>query len=230
MIPEATEKMVVANDLSKTYEGGDTRQVAALQSISLEIGRGEFVAVVGPSGSGKSTLLNLLGGIDRPTEGHLAVNGVDLSRLRGDDLADFRRKTVGLVFQLFNLVPVLSAIENVKLPLVPYPPKKFNLDRRAQNLLEQVGLARRRDHLPSQLSGGEQQRVAIARALVNEPDLVLADEPTGNLDSASGESLIDIFSTLHQEQGVTIVLVTHDRAIAERAQRVVELRDGHLLA
>lgn len=231
-VPEVTaarEAMVVAKGLSKVYESGDSRQVAALRDIDLTIGRGEFVAVVGPSGSGKSTLLNLLGAIDQPTSGTLTVNGANLRSLRGDGLADFRRRTVGLVFQLFNLVPVLSALENVKLPLVPYPPKGFKLDGRARELLGQVGLANRKDHLPSQLSGGEQQRVAVARALINKPQIILADEPTGNLDSKSGEELIEIFSTLHREQNVTIVMVTHDAAIAAKAERIIELRDGRMV-
>ncbi len=223
------EAIIQASGLSKVYVGGDTRQVAALRDIEFTIRRGEFVAIIGPSGSGKSTLLNLLGAIDQPTAGTLRVGEVDLGRLRGDRLADFRRERVGLVFQLFNLVPVLSALDNVKLPLVPYPPRQFNLDHRARELLEQVGLAGRLHHLPSQLSGGEQQRVAVARALINKPDLILADEPTGNLDSQAGEALMDLFNVLH-EQGHTIVMVTHDPALAARAERIIELRDGHLMA
>ncbi len=223
-----TDTMIVADNLSKVYEGGDTRQVAALRDLSLTIERGEFVAIVGPSGSGKSTLLNLIGAIDQPSAGSLVVDGAELAKIRGDALADFRRKTIGLVFQLFNLVPVLSAVENVKLPLIPYPPKGFNLDKRAKELLTQVGLAGRFNHLPSQLSGGEQQRVAIARALINRPDLILADEPTGNLDSKAGGELMALFEELHREQGVTIVMVTHDPNIAAHAGRVIELRDGRL--
>jgi putative ABC transport system ATP-binding protein len=228
-ITTAPEAMVIANGLSKVYESGNSGQVAALRNIDLTIERGEFVAIVGPSGSGKSTLLNLLGGIDQPTSGTLTVNGANLRSLRGDGLADFRRQTVGLIFQLFNLVPVLSALENVKLPLVPYPPKGFKLDRRARELLGQVGLADRKDHLPGQLSGGEQQRVAVARALINNPQIILADEPTGNLDSKSGEELIEIFSALHREQKATIIIVTHDPTIASKAQRTIELRDGRLV-
>lgn len=225
----STEVIVTADNLSKIYRVGDTQQIAALRDVNLTIGRGEFVAIVGPSGSGKSTLLNLIGAIDQPTEGSITVNGADLSQLRGDELADFRRQTVGLIFQLFNLVPVLSSLENVKLPLVPYPPKKFNLDERARQLLTQVGLAGRANHLPSQLSGGEQQRVAVARALINQPELILADEPTGNLDSKSGDELIELFSMLHEQRRVTIVVVTHDMNIAVKAQRVIQLRDGKLV-
>lgn len=223
------EYMAVAEDVSKLYTGGDMREVGALRNINLHVKRGEFVAIVGPSGSGKSTLLNLLGAIDKPTEGKLIVDGIDISSLRGDPLADFRRGTIGMVFQLFNLVPVLSALENVKLPLIPYPPRGFNLDRRARSLLSEVGLAQRVGHMPSQLSGGEQQRVAVARALINEPQLILADEPTGNLDTKAGGELIDLFCRLHEQQGVSIVLVTHDHRVAERAQRVVELQDGKVI-
>jgi putative ABC transport system ATP-binding protein len=224
-----TQPMVVAEKVSKVYEGGDTTRVVGLRGINLTIQRGEFVAVVGPSGSGKSTLLNVIAGIDRPTEGRIEVDGLDLAALRTDELADFRRNTVGLVFQLFNLVPVLSAIENVKLPLIPYAPKTLNLDRRARELLAQVGLGERMHHLPSQLSGGEQQRVAVARALVNRPRLLLADEPTGNLDSKSGGELMDLFTELHSQYDMTVITVTHDPNIAGRAERVLELRDGALL-
>lgn len=223
------EPMAVISNVSKLYMGGDMREVGALRNVSLAVKRGEFVAIVGPSGSGKSTLLNLLGAIDKPTEGKLMVDGIDLSSLRGNQLADFRRRTVGMVFQLFNLVPVLPALENVKLPLVPYPSKGFNLDERARLLLSEVGLAHRMGHMPSQLSGGEQQRVAVARALINRPQLILADEPTGNLDTKAGSELIDLFSRLHEQQGVSIVLVTHDHRVAARAQRVIELQDGKVI-
>jgi ABC-type lipoprotein export system ATPase subunit len=228
--PQRTDGgMVVAEGLGKVYKGGETRAVVGLEEVNLTIERGEFVAVIGPSGSGKSTLLNLIGGIDRPTDGTLLVDGVDLGSLSGDALADFRRDTVGLIFQLFNLVPVLSALENVKLPLIPYPPKGFNLDKQARSLLEQVGLGKRLSHLPSQLSGGEQQRVAVARALINNPEMLLADEPTGNLDSRAGGEILDLFTDLHQELGMTIIMVTHDPDIAARAQRIIELRDGRLV-
>ncbi|MDQ5826015.1 MAG: ABC transporter ATP-binding protein [Chloroflexota bacterium] len=221
--------IIVADRVSKVYDSGDAGQVAALEGISLTIARGEFVAVTGPSGSGKSTLLNLIGAIDKPTLGRVVVNGQDISRLHGDKLADFRRETVGRIFQMFNLVPILSAAENVKLPLIPYPPKGFNLDTRATELLNQVGLSGRARHLPSQLSGGEQQRVAVARALINRPVILLADEPTGNLDSKAGEALMELFVRLHEQQGVTIVMVTHDQKMAGFAQRIVELRDGKLV-
>lgn len=221
--------MVVAKNLRKLYEGGDELRVEALKGVSLTIDPGEFVAIVGPSGSGKSTLLNLLGAIDTPTSGSLQINGVDIASIRGDRLADFRRDTIGLIFQLFNLIPVLSALDNVKLPLVPYVRRGTDLDNRARKLLQDVGLANRLHHLPSQLSGGEQQRVAVARALINQPQMLLADEPTGNLDSKSGTELMELFSSLHSEHGVTIVMVTHDMAMASYAQRIVKLHDGHLI-
>jgi putative ABC transport system ATP-binding protein len=228
MVEPMVEPMVAAQGMSKVYRGNTGPDVAAIQDVSFSIHRGEFVAVVGPSGSGKSTLLNLLGALDTPTAGSLKIDGVDIRKLTSNGLADFRRNTVGQVIQLFNLVPVLSALDNVKLPLVPYPPKRFKLDERARALLADVGLAERAHHLPSQLSGGEQQRVAVARALINSPRLLLADEPTGNLDSRSGSALMELFATLHSEQGMTIVMVTHDMGMAEYADRVIELRDGRL--
>ncbi|MDQ3707037.1 MAG: ABC transporter ATP-binding protein [Chloroflexota bacterium] len=226
---EASGPIVEAHALSKVYKSANGPNVAALQDAHFNIERGEFVAIVGPSGSGKSTLLNLLGALDTPTSGRLKIDGVSIAGLSSNGLADFRRNTVGLIFQLFNLVPVLSALDNVKLPLVPYPPKKFKLNERAQELLAEVGLANRAHHLPSQLSGGEQQRVAVARALINGPKLLLADEPTGNLDSRSGADLMQLFSKLHREQGMTVVMVTHDMAMAEYAQRLIELRDGKVV-
>ena len=222
--------IVVAESLGKIYDGGETHTVVGLHDVNLSVSAGEFVAIVGPSGSGKSTLLNLIGGLDTHSTGKLLVDGVDLDRLRGDALADFRRETVGFIFQLFNLVPVLSALENVKLPLIPYPSTGVDLDEQARRLLEQVGLGRRLGHLPSQLSGGEQQRVAVARALINDPKILLADEPTGNLDSHAGDELLDLFSQLHHERGMTIIMITHDHNIAARAQRIVELRDGTLVS
>ena len=222
------DPIVVAQYLTKIYRISNGADVAAIQDVSFSINRGEFVAIVGPSGSGKSTLLNLLGAIDTPTSGSLEIDGIDAGRLNDNGLADFRRDTIGLIFQLFNLVPVLSALDNVKLPLVPYLRKGHNLDKQARKLLSDVGLSHRLHHLPSQLSGGEQQRVAVARALINDPILLLADEPTGNLDSKSGSELMELFSSLHRERGMTVVVVTHDVVMASYAQRVVELHDGRL--
>lgn len=224
---EATS-IVQAEDLSKVYADG--APVRALERVSLAIGRGEFLAITGPSGSGKSTLLNLIGTLDRPTSGRVVVDGLDVSTLRGDALADFRRQNIGFVFQLFNLVPALTALENVMLPLLPYRRGLgFNLEARARELLEATGLGERLHHLPGQLSGGEQQRVAIARALINTPKLILADEPTGNVDSKAGEEILHRLRRLNRELGITIVLVTHDEALATQADRVVHLRDGMLL-
>ena len=220
--------MVVTEGLTKVY--GDGASVRALDGVSLRVDPGEFLAVCGPSGSGKTTLLNLIGTLDRPTSGEVWVNGVDVSGLRGDALADFRRENIGFVFQLFNLVPWLTALENAMLPLLPYRRGlRFDLEERARRLLEVVGLSGRMGHLPGELSGGEQQRVAIARALVNRPRLVLADEPTGNLDSASGEGIMELLRRLNEEHGVTVVLVTHDERIAAHADRTVHLRDGKLV-
>lgn len=219
--------VVEARNLSKSYAGKPP--VRALQDVTFSVRRGELVALQGPSGSGKSTLLHILGTIDPPTSGNLSICGTDPQALDTEALADFRRNNVGFVFQLFHLVAVLTAIENVMLPLVPYRRQyKFDLRDRAYELLRVVGIADRSHHLPGQLSGGEQQRVAIARALINQPSLILADEPTGNLDSAAGEQVLDLLHELNKARGVTVLVVTHDGAIASRADRVLSLRDGHL--
>jgi ABC-type lipoprotein export system ATPase subunit len=217
--------LVRVERVSKVYGNGAT--VPALKEVSLEIAAGEIVAVQGPSGSGKSTLLNLIGTLDQPTSGRVVVDGVDVGTLRGNALADFRRQKIGFVFQLFNLVPSLNALENVMLPLLPYRRGlAFNLPERARELLAGMGLGERLDHLPGQLSGGEQQRVAIARALINQPHLILADEPTGNLDSQNGQEILELLRRLNREEGITLVLVTHDTAVATHAGRTVQLQDG----
>jgi len=214
--------------LFKEYKDGTS--VRALDGVSLSIAQGEFVALEGPSGSGKSTLLNLIGTLDNPTSGRVMIDGMDIGTLKGDALADFRRAKIGFVFQLFNLVPTLNALENVMLPLIPYRRElKFNLDRRARDLLKSMGLETRLYHLPGQLSGGEQQRVAIARALVNSPQLVLADEPTGNLDTKFGEEIVQLLHRLNREERLTIVLVTHDHTVAAQADRIVHMQDGQML-
>jgi putative ABC transport system ATP-binding protein len=199
-----------------------------LDDVTLSVARGEFVAVTGPSGSGKSTLLGLVAGLDRPTAGAVRVAGTDLSALDEDRLARLRLATIGYVFQAFHLVPTFTALENVAIPLelagAADPPA------RARALLDRVGLAGRAHHYPAQLSGGEQQRVALARAFANEPPLLLADEPTGNLDSATGGQVIDLLVARHRERGVTLVLVTHDPELARQADRVIELRDGRVTA
>jgi putative ABC transport system ATP-binding protein len=219
------DPIVLTRGLTRIYRDG--ADLVALDHVTLQVARGEFLAVVGPSGSGKSTLLNLIGTLDVPTEGEVVVHGVETRSLRGDALADFRRQHIGFIFQLFNLVPVLTALENVMLPLIPTRRSlPYHLERRAQELLTAVGLEARVRHLPAQLSGGEQQRVAIARALINEPTLVLADEPTGNLDSQAGGECISLLQSLSRERGATVILVTHDEAVARLADRVVRLRDG----
>jgi putative ABC transport system ATP-binding protein len=213
--------------VSKTFRQG-AYEVHAVQDVDLEVHGGEFLVVAGPSGSGKTTLLQLLGALDRPTTGEVVFEGRNLSQAGDGELARLRLGAIGFVFQQFNLIPTLTAAQNVEVALAPR-----NLDggrRRdeARGLLESVGLGRRADHLPSQLSGGEQQRVAIARALANEPRVVLADEPTGNLDSETGKEIIELLRKLSGEHGQTVVLITHDPEIASRAARVVRLRDGRL--
>ncbi len=209
----------------KVYRMGSV-EVEALRGVSLKIERGEFVAIMGPSGSGKSTLMNIMGLLDTPTRGRVYLMGRDVSRLGEDELAEIRGKTVGFVFQRFNLLPYLTALENVLLPTLFLGEKR---EDRARELLEAVGLGHRMHHLPSQLSGGEQQRVAIARALINEPEIILADEPTGNLDSKTGKQIMEIFAELHKKSK-TLILVTHDEEVAGYAERVVRIRDGRILS
>ena len=215
-------------NVSRTYGEGDGA-VAALRAVDLTIEQGEFVAIAGPSGSGKSTLLQLLGALDRPTDGILLYEARELLRLGDGELARLRLEAFGFVFQQFNLIPTLTAQQNVEVALAPRSDGAARRCSRARWLLEEVGLATRRDHLPSQLSGGEQQRVAIARALANEPRVLLADEPTGNLDSATGEEVLRLLRRLSTEHGQTVVLVTHDAAIAESAGRLVRMRDGSVV-
>jgi putative ABC transport system ATP-binding protein len=212
---------------TKRYNDGAT-QVTAVDSIDLTIHRGEFVALAGPSGSGKTTMLQLLGALDRPTSGEVLFEGRPVESMSDGDLAALRRNTLGFIFQQFNLIPTLTARENVEVAMAPPGGGAGERRRRAGWLLERVGLGQRSDHVPSQLSGGEQQRVAIARALSNEPSVLLADEPTGNLDTATGDEVIGLIQKLWEERGLTVVLVTHDRGVAQRAPRVVRLRDGRL--
>jgi ABC-type lipoprotein export system ATPase subunit len=220
-----TEIIVETRELAKIY--GDGAEVRALDGVSLQIARGEFVSVMGPSGSGKSTLLNMLGALDRPTSGQVLVNGQDLTVVR--DLDTFRSRTVGFVFQLHNLVPTLNARENVEVPMMGQPVSRGERRRRSKELLELVGMGGRMDHLPNQLSGGERQRVAIARALANRPAIILADEPTGNLDSQSGADVISLMRRLNEELGSTIIVVTHDQTVAHQADRILMMRDGRIV-
>jgi putative ABC transport system ATP-binding protein len=213
--------------VAKTYGGAETA-VTAVDALDIEIGRGEFVVVAGPSGSGKSTLLQLLGALDRPSAGAVEFEGRDLSRLGDDQLADLRRKTLGFIFQQFNLIPTLTARENVEIALAPTAISSERRAERALELLGRVGLEERAGHLPSQLSGGEQQRVAIARALANEPEVLLADEPTGNLDTRTGDAILALLYRLWEDTGLTVVLVSHDPAIAGTAPRLIQLTDGRI--
>ncbi len=219
--------LIECRDLVKTYTMGD-QTVRALDGVSLDIAPGDYVAIMGTSGSGKSTLMNLMGALDRPTSGSLRIAGEELAGLDADRLADFRNRTIGFVFQQFNLLPRTSALENAALPLVYAGVAPAERRRRALARLEQVGLGERVDHHPSQLSGGQQQRVAIARALVNDPKILLADEPTGALDSQTSEDIMRIFDTLNRE-GITIILVTHEQEVADHARRQIVFRDGQIL-
>ena len=219
------EKPVISvQDLRKIYIMGTTK-VYALQSITLDIFRNEYVALMGPSGSGKSTLMNLLGCLDTPTSGEYVLNGVNVSTMADSELAEVRNKEIGFVFQTFNLLPRLTALENVALPLVYGGIGKTARLKRAREVLDSVGLGDRVDHKPNELSGGQRQRVAIARALVNKPSIILADEPTGNLDTKTSVEIMSIFEEIHG-QGNTVILVTHEPDIADHAHRIVRLRDG----
>lgn len=219
--------MITLQNLMKIYQMGDST-VHALDGVSLFIGQGEFVAITGPSGSGKSTLMNILGCLDRPTSGSYQLDGAEVATLNDDQLALTRNKKIGFVFQNFNLLPRISALHNIALPLVyAGVAEKERLDR-SLTVLTKVGLAERRDHRPNELSGGQRQRIAIARALVNDPAILIADEPTGNLDTKSSLEIMDIFCDLHK-QGRTIIMVTHEPDIAAYAERVVHVRDGRIL-
>lgn len=213
------------NGLTKRYQG-DADCVEALRGVDITVEEGSFLGVMGPSGSGKSTLLAILGGLCHPTAGSVEVDGIDLYALSGEKRADFRREYLGFVFQSFNLIPYLSALENVMLPLAVKTMPAAEKRERAQQVLARVGLSARAAHLPSQLSGGEQERVAIARALVNKPTVLFGDEPTGNLDSASSAEVMELMREINQRTGTTFVLVTHDEDVAGRCDRVVRMRDG----
>ena len=218
--------MIVTHDLCKTYASG-VQSVQALKNINMHIKKGEFAAIIGPSGSGKSTLMNVLGCLDAASGGTYLLNGQDVTVLDSNGLARVRSRSIGFVFQSFNLLPHLSALENIALPLVYRGQERSLRTEQAERALEQVGLYHRRNHLPAQMSGGQQQRVAIARALITQPPLLLADEPTGNLDSAAGSEVLQLMLRLNQS-GTTIVLITHDNGVAQRCARRLEMRDGVL--
>ncbi len=221
--------LIDVRDLNKIYSLGEV-QVHALQDVSLKIERGSFVAVMGPSGSGKSTFVNLLGCLDRPTSGQYLLDGTPVESLDRDQLAEIRNQKIGFIFQTFNLLARVSALENVQLPLLYTGEDVPDAEQRAQQALEAVGLAGREQSLPSQLSGGQQQRVAIARALVNNPEILLADEPTGQLDSHTGVEIMKIFQELNRARGITIILITHSDEIAAYAERIVRFRDGRVVS
>jgi len=227
--PDSTRQTptIRLENVHKIYDLGEI-QVAALRGVSLEIYPGEFVAVMGASGSGKSTLMNIIGCLDRPSRGKYFLDGKDVSGLTKDELAAIRSRKIGFVFQQFNLLPRTSALENVELPTIYAGVPIEERDKRAEEALKRVGLAERAGHFPSQLSGGQQQRVAIARALVNSPSLLLADEPTGNLDSRTSVEIMEILQGLNDEHGLTVVIVTHEPDIAQFAKRALEFRDGRL--
>ncbi len=220
---------ISASDLVREYRMGDTR-IRAVNGVSLDIEQGEFVALLGASGSGKSTLLNLIAGLDRATSGSLVVNGRELGQMSSSELARYRRFSVGMVFQSFNLVPSMTLLENVELPMRFAEVERAERASRAHEALQRVGLSARVTHRPAELSGGEQQRASIARALVNRPAILLADEPTGNLDSRTGEEIMNYLREIHDKNNVTVLLVTHERGLADRyAQRTITLADGRLV-
>jgi putative ABC transport system ATP-binding protein len=219
--------IIELKSITKTYRLGD-EVLHALDNVTLDVHPGEFVAITGPSGSGKSTLANIIGGLDRPTSGSVVVDGNDLSHVRDHALSDYRNKHIGFVFQTFNLQGMQTAIENVMLPLIFAKMKAKDRKKRALECLQAVGLSDRTKHKPSQLSGGQRQRVAIARALVTNPSIIIADEPTGNLDSARGAEIMALLKDLNK-QGITLIIITHDMTIAHQAGRIIQIKDGQLL-
>ena len=219
-----SHNIISATDLNK-----DFKSLQVIKDVNLDVKKGEFVSIVGKSGSGKTTLLSLLSGLERPSSGQVLLNGRDITDSSENELALFRRDTVGFIFQSFHLIPTLSAWENVALPLFPIKIHIEKRKERALELLRQMEMEHRADHRPSMLSGGEKQRVAIARALINNPKIIFADEPTGNLDSATGEAIMDILTSLHADKGLSLVMVTHDLDLAESSDRIVRMQDGEVL-
>ncbi len=218
-----------ASDIRKSFNIGTENELEILHGIDLDVHKGEFMSIVGTSGSGKSTFMNILGLLDRPTKGDYQLNGIDVSKAKDDELSHIRNKEIGFVFQTYNLIPRTNALKNVELPMLYARVPEHERRERAEELLELVGMKERMDHTPDELSGGQKQRVAIARSLVNHPSMILADEPTGALDSNTGRIVMDLFHKLHEENGITIVLITHSNELAEETQRVVTLKDGIIL-
>ncbi|MCI8406164.1 MAG: ABC transporter ATP-binding protein [Oscillospiraceae bacterium] len=221
--------MIDMKGIIKRFYVGEPNELQILNGIDLQVKEGEFVAIVGESGSGKSTLMNIIGVLDRPTEGSYNLDGVDVEKLKDRDLSDIRNQKIGFVFQTFNLIPRTNALRNVELPMLYAGVPMGQRNRRAKELLEMVGMQERMDHQPSELSGGQKQRIAIARAMANDPAILLADEPTGALDSKTGRLVMDIFHDLHQKQGKTIVLITHSKELAAETQRIVTILDGRII-
>ena len=220
--------MIELRNITKTYNKDGGVEVRVLQGINLDIKQGEFVSIMAPSGMGKSTMMNIIGCLDQPTSGEYLLDGIEVAGMNDDDLSSIRNKKIGFVFQSFNLLPRTTALENVELPLI-YSPDDLDIKAKAMGALEAVGLGDRVGHQPSELSGGQQQRVAIARALVNDPALILADEPTGNLDSASSQEVMAIFKKLHSD-GRTVILVTHEPEVAAQADRIIRMKDGQVVS
>ena len=227
--PTPTNKLIIElKNVWKIYKMGDV-EVIALSGLDLSVKKGEFISIMGPSGSGKSTAMNMIGCLDIPTKGSIYLDGKDISKMSESNLAQIRGKKIGFIFQQFNLIPTLTALENVTLPMIFQNIPKSERTEKARKLLNMVGLGDRMDHKPNELSGGQQQRVAIARSLSNNPEVILADEPTGNLDSKTGSTVLDFLKKLHIEEGKTIIMVTHDEDVAKKADRIEYLRDGKVV-
>ncbi len=222
-------KVIETKNISRTYHQGEI-EVKALNNVSIDFEKGEFTAIIGPSGSGKTTFLNAIGGLDKPTSGKVIINNTDITTLNENKMIDFRLKNIGFVFQAYNLIPVLTAKENVEFIMLMQNKPKKEQEIRAKQLLKDVGLEKQINRRPNQLSGGQQQRVAVARALASKPQFVLADEPTANLDSTSTSDLLDIMQTLNKEEGMTFVFSTHDQRVIDRASRIITLEDGKILS
>ncbi|HFB99808.1 MAG TPA: ABC transporter ATP-binding protein [Phaeodactylibacter sp.] len=223
------KKVIETKGISRIYHQGEI-EVKALDNVSIDFKQGEFTAIIGPSGSGKTTFLNAIGGLDQPTSGSVIINNTDITTLSENELIDFRLRNIGFVFQAYNLIPVLTAKENVEFIMLMQNQPKRERDRRAEQLLKEVGLEKQMTRRPNQLSGGQQQRVAVARALASKPKFVLADEPTANLDSSSTASLLDIMQRLNKEEGMTFIFSTHDQRVIDRANRIITLEDGKILS